>query len=107
MIINLSTSIRHWSAQKLSIFGRVHAARSYIGSKACYLASMVPPNPKAKKRSSAMLWAYVQNNSFLQAANKSNRHYSAWPRETLIQSFASGGLNSQDLEAQLKAVHAK
>lgn len=33
MVKNLADSIKHWTAQRLSIFGRVHAARSYIGSK--------------------------------------------------------------------------
>jgi hypothetical protein len=33
MISKLAESIKHWSAQRLSIFGRIHAARGYIGSK--------------------------------------------------------------------------
>jgi hypothetical protein len=37
MISKLAESIKHWSAQRLSIFGRIHAARSYIGSKSWYL----------------------------------------------------------------------
>jgi hypothetical protein len=41
MIKKLSDSIKHWTAQHLSIFGRVHAARSYIGSKSWYLATMI------------------------------------------------------------------
>jgi hypothetical protein len=36
MISKLAESIKHWSAQRLSIFGRIHAARSYIGSKSWY-----------------------------------------------------------------------
>jgi hypothetical protein len=57
LLLKLNDSIRHWAAQKLSLFGRVHAARSYIGGKAWFFATMVP-----SKRLSALLWAYVQNN---------------------------------------------
>jgi hypothetical protein len=34
-------------------------------------------------------------------------HILAWPRQTLVQSFKSGGLNAQDFEAQLTSLHAK
>jgi hypothetical protein len=61
LIAKLSSSIKHWTAQNLSVFGRFHAARNYIGSKACFLATMVPPNAEASKSFFAMLWAYVQN----------------------------------------------
>jgi hypothetical protein len=104
-LTKLSASISQWSAQKLSIFGRVHVAQSYLGSKAWHLATTVPLDPKALKRFAAMLWAFVQNNSSLDLS--SNRHYSAWPRQTLIQNFKTGGLNAQDFESQLLAVHAK
>jgi hypothetical protein len=33
LLSKLSDSVKHWAAQKLSIFGRIHAARSYIGVK--------------------------------------------------------------------------
>lgn len=107
LLMKLSSSLKHWSAQKLSIFGRIHAARSYIGGQSWFLATMVPPSAKGLKRLTAMLWAYVQNNNLLDASGSSNVHYSAWPRRTLLQKFADGGLNAQDYEIQLQATHAK
>lgn len=74
-------------------------------AKHLHLATMVPLDPTALKRFTAMLWAYVQNNRTLDPS--SNKHYSAWPRQTLVQSFKSGGLNAQDFEAQLTSLHAK
>ena len=107
LLLKLSDSIKHWTSQKLSVFGRVHAARTYIGGQAWFLATMVPPNPKGLKRLSAMLWAYVQNNSWLNISEDSNRHYSPWPRLTLCHKLASGGLNAQNYEAFLTVIHAK
>jgi hypothetical protein len=49
----LTKSIQHWSAQNLSIYGRVHAARSYMGGQAWFLANIVPPNTKSFKRSTS------------------------------------------------------
>jgi hypothetical protein len=67
---------------------------------------MVPPNVEASKRFSAMLWAYVQNNSSLKS-DTSNRHHSAWSRQTLVQRTSAGGLNSQEFTSQMTAIHAK
>jgi hypothetical protein len=78
----LTKSIQHWSAQNLSIYGRVHAARSYIGGQAWFLANIVPPNTKSFKRFTSMLWAFVHNNANL---GDSDRHYLPWSRQTLVQ----------------------
>jgi hypothetical protein len=94
----LTKSIQHWSAQNLPIYGRVHAARSYIGGQAWFLANIVPPNTKSFKRFTSMLWAFVQNNANL---GDSNRHYSPWSRQTLVQQKSEGGLNAQDFDAHL------
>jgi hypothetical protein len=93
LLLKLQDSINHWVAQSLTAYGRVHAARSYIGGKAWFLATMVPPDEKGLKRFSTMLWAFIQNNGKLQA--DSNRHYSAWSQSTLIKPFIEGGLNAQ------------
>jgi hypothetical protein len=65
LFTKLLASVRHWSAQNLLVFGRVHVARSYLGSKAWHLATMIPLDSTALKRFTAMLWAYVQNNHSL------------------------------------------
>jgi hypothetical protein len=103
----LSESIKHWACQKLSVYGRVHAARSYIGGKPWFLATMVSPSSKGLNCLSAMLWAYVQNNNILDLSVESNSHYSAWPRMTLVQSISEGGLNTQHFEFQMTAIHTK
>jgi hypothetical protein len=105
LLLKLQDSINHWAAQNLTVYGRVHAARSYIGGKAWFLATMVPPDGKGLKRFSTMLWAFIQNNGKLQT--DSNRHYSAWSGSTLIKPFIEGGLNAQDPELQMKATHSK
>jgi hypothetical protein len=107
LLLKLTDSIKHWASQKLSVFGRVHAARSYTGGKAWFLTTMVPPNQKGSKRLSALLWAYVQNNNILDPLIESNVHYSAWSRTTLVQPISAGGLNAQNYELQLKAIHAR
>jgi hypothetical protein len=85
--------------EKFSIFGRVHAARSYIGSQSWFLANIVPPDSEALKRFVALLWAYVQNSNLLKA--DSDQHYSPWASKTLIQEPAKGGLNAQDFTGTL------
>jgi hypothetical protein len=105
LLLKLQDFIKHWVAQKLTVYGRVHAARSYIGGKAWFLATMVPPDGKGLKRFPMMLGAFIQNNGKLQT--DSNRHYSAWSRSTLIKPFIEGGLNAQDPELQMKATHSK
>lgn len=107
LLLKLTDSIRHWAAQNFSIFGRVHAARLYIWGKAWFLATMVPANQKGLKRLSALLWAYVQNNKVLDPNVKSNMHYSPWSRSTLVQQVSAGGLNAQNYEFQLRAIHSK
>lgn len=107
MMTKLADSIKHWTAQRLSIFGRVHAARSYIGSKSWYLATMIPPAPKCLKRLTAMLWRFLQTNSSMDLAVPSNRFYSPWSKAFLAQSMVRGGLNVQDYETQLSATLAK
>jgi hypothetical protein len=37
LLLKLQASIKHWVAQKLTVYGRVHAARSYIGGKRGFL----------------------------------------------------------------------
>jgi hypothetical protein len=88
--------------KKLSIFGRVHESRSYIGSRSWFLANIVPPDSEALKGFIALLWAYVQNNNLFEA--DSNQHYSPWARKTLIQSQkpAKGGLNHSTVSIPCK-----
>jgi hypothetical protein len=62
MISKLAESIKHWSAQRLSIFGRIHAARSYIGCNSWYLATMIPPQSKSLKRLTSNIWRFLSNN---------------------------------------------
>jgi hypothetical protein len=107
MILKLAESIKHWSAQRLSIFGRIHAARSYIGSKLWYLATMIPPQSKSLKRLTSMIWRFLSNNKNLDVLNPSNRYYSPWPKNVLIQPSLAGGLHVQDYESQLCATLAK
>jgi hypothetical protein len=107
LLTKLHDSVQHWTSQNLSVYGRVHAARSYIGAKAWFLATVIPPNSEGIKRLLAMLWAYVQNNRTLVASMISNRHYSPWPRQTLIQKKSIGGLNAEDFLSHLKAIHSK
>jgi hypothetical protein len=71
LLLKLPDSIKHWSAQKLTVYGRVHTARSYIGGKAWFLATMVSPDAKGLKRFSTMLWAFIQNNGILELESKS------------------------------------
>jgi hypothetical protein len=97
MIKKLSDSIKHWTAQHLSTFGRVHGARSYIGSKSWYLASTIPPSSKCLERLTSMLWRFVQTNSNLDLTKSSNRYYSPWSKAFLAQTLTQGGLNAQDL----------
>jgi hypothetical protein len=107
LLNNLSESIKHWSLQNLSVYGRVHAARSYIGGQAWFLATMIPLNTKGLKRLSAMLWSHVQNNKQLDIKLDSNQHYSPWSRISLCQNFSEGGLNAQNPEHFLTALHSK
>lgn len=107
MIEKLAKSIKHWSAQRLSVFGRVHAARSYIGSKSWYLASMIPPAPKCLKRLTSMLWRFLQRNAETDLTVVSNRYYSPWSKAFLAQPLVRGGLNVQHYELQLTATLAK
>jgi hypothetical protein len=106
LLSKLSDSVKHRAAQKLSVFGRIHAARSYIGSKAWFLAAMVPPNHKGLKKLSTLLWAYIQNNASIDITN-SNAHYSPWSRQLLVQQIPVGGLNAQDPQSFMIAIHAK
>lgn len=107
MIKKLADSIKSWTAQRLSIFGRVHAARSYIGSKSWYLATMIPPASKCLKTLTSMLWRFLQTNANMDLGAPSNRYYSPWSKAFLAQDAVSGGLNVQDYEAQLTATLAK
>jgi hypothetical protein len=69
---------------------------------------MVPPNDKGLKRLSAMLWAYVLNNNVLDPlAQSSNVHYSPWSRNCLAQKVSAGGLNAQNYEFHLTAIHTR
>jgi hypothetical protein len=45
LLSKLSDLVKHWAAQKLSVFGRIHAARSYIGGKA-FLPQWILPIQK-------------------------------------------------------------
>jgi hypothetical protein len=65
IISKLAESIKHWSAQRLSIFGRIHVARSYIGSKSWYLATMIRPQSKSLKRLTSMIWRFLSTNKNL------------------------------------------
>jgi hypothetical protein len=91
----------------LSIFGRVHAARTYVGSKSSYLITMISPKCKCLTRLTAMLWSFLQTNSNKDPESSSNRHYSPWSKNLLIQPLQYGGLNAQNYEAQLTATLAK
>jgi hypothetical protein len=42
LLSKLLESIKHWNLQNLSVYGRVHAARSYVGGQAWFLATMIP-----------------------------------------------------------------
>jgi hypothetical protein len=107
MISKLAESMKHWSCQRLSIFGRIHAARNYIGSKTWYLATVIPPKSKCLKRLSAMIWKFLFNNKNLDIQDPSNRYYAPWPKTVLIQPSLAGGLHAQDFESQLCATLAK
>jgi hypothetical protein len=103
----MADSIKHWTSQNLSIFGRVHAARIYVGSKSWYLATMIPPKSKCLEKLTAMLWSFLQTNSNKEPGSSSNRYYLPWSKNLLIQPLQDGGLNAQDYEAQLTATLAK
>jgi hypothetical protein len=62
MISKMAKSIKHWTSQNLSVFGRIHAARSYVGSSSWYLATMIPPERKCVRRLTSMLWGFLQTN---------------------------------------------
>jgi hypothetical protein len=62
--------------------------------------------PILSKKLAALLWAYVQNNAVIEIG-ESNVHYSPWPRQLLVQQVAVGGLNAQDPESFMAAIHAK
>jgi hypothetical protein len=76
MIPKMAKSIQHWTFQNLSVFGRIHAARSYVGSKSWYLATMIPPERKCLTRLTSMLWGFLQTNKNLDISSVSNRYYS-------------------------------
>jgi hypothetical protein len=54
-----------------------------------------------------MLWSFLQTNSNKDPGNSSNRYYSPWSKNILIQLLQDGGLNAQDYEAQSIATLAK
>jgi hypothetical protein len=54
-----------------------------------------------------MIWRFLSNNKNLDALHPSNRHYSPWPKNVLIQPSLAGGLHVQDYESQLCATLAK
>jgi hypothetical protein len=107
IVSKMADSIKHWTSQNLSIFGRVHAARTCVGSKSWYPATMIPPKSKCLKRLTAMLWSFLQTNSNKDPGSSANRYYSPWSKNLLIQPLQDGGLNAQDYEAQLTSTLAK
>jgi hypothetical protein len=59
IVSKMADSIKHWTSQNLSIFGRVHAAKTYVGSKSWYLATMIFPKSKCLQKLTAMLWSFL------------------------------------------------
>jgi hypothetical protein len=106
MISKMAKSIKHWTSQNLSVFGRIHAARSYVGSKSWYLATMIPLERKCLRRLTSMLWGFLQTNNNPDISSVSNRYYSSWPKQLLVQPSLEGGLNAHDYELQLTATLA-
>jgi hypothetical protein len=107
MIQKFYRSIREWIPKHLTVYGRICAAKSYIASKSWYLASVIPPQPKAISKIKAVLWNFVQNNNCLEEDATNNHYLSRWSSNTLRQTLQNGGLNAQQFDFQLAALHSK
>jgi hypothetical protein len=68
---------------------------------------MIPPQSKSLERLTSMIWRFLSNNKNLHVLNPSNRYYSPWPKNVLIQPSLARGLHVQDYESQLCANLAK
>lgn len=106
LVTKVHSTIKKWIPKHLSLFERVVAAKGYIASKTWYAASAVPPQERFLSRISAMLWNFVQNNKAFEEECGSNKRFSRWQQQTLLQPFQAGGINMQDYEVQLQATHA-
>lgn len=107
MIQKFYKSIKQWIPKYLSVFGRVCAAKSYIASKSWYLASVIPPKSRMVSRLNAVLWNYIHNNTCLEEDSPTNRYFARWSAQTLRQPLHDGGLNAQQYDFQLSAIHSK
>jgi hypothetical protein len=107
MIRKVYRSIQQWIPKYLPVFGRVCAAKSYIASKSWYLASVIPPKPKTVSKLNAVLWNFIHNHSCLQEDAPTIRYYARWSAQTLRQPLQIGGLNAQQYDFQLSALHSK
>jgi hypothetical protein len=68
---------------------------------------MIPPQSRSFKRMTSMIWRFLSTNKILDVLNPSNRYYSPWPKNVLIQPSLAGGFHVQDYESQLSATLAK
>jgi hypothetical protein len=107
MIQKIYRSIEQWIPKYLPVFGRVCAAKTYIASKSWYLASVIPPKPKMVSRLNAVLWNFIYNNTCLEEDAPTNRYFARWSAQTLRQPLQDGGLNAQQYDFQLSALHSK
>jgi hypothetical protein len=107
MIQKFYRSIQQWIPKYLSVFGRVCAAKSYIASKSWYLASVIPPKPKTISKLNVVLWNEIHDNSCLKEDAPTIRYYARWSAQTLRQPLQNGGLNAQQYNFQLSALHSK
>jgi hypothetical protein len=105
MVKKLYKSIRQWIPRHLSIYGRFCAAKSYIASKPWYLVSVIPPKPKVISKLKAALWNFIQNNKCFEEDATTNHYHSRWSSNTLRHTLLNGGLNAQQFEFQLAALH--
>jgi hypothetical protein len=78
-----------------------------MASKFWYLASVIPPKPKVISKLKAVLWNFVQNNKCFEEDATTNRYHSRWSSNTLRHTLLNGGLNAQQFDFQLAALHSK
>lgn len=107
MVKKFHRAVRQWSPKYLTVYGRICAAKAYIASKSWYLASVIPPLPKVVGKINAILWNFIQNNKCLDEDAGTNHYFSRWSMQTLRQPISAGGLNAQQYDFQLAALHSK
>jgi Reverse transcriptase (RNA-dependent DNA polymerase) len=101
----LKNAIKSWKQHNLSLKGRSNIAKSYIASKNWYLTQNLPTSQEELNIYLLRYWRFI-------AQNKGHEDVIKKPNELinkmlLQQPQKKGGMNTNNPESQLKALHAK